>query len=112
MGGPGLRAETACGQSYDAPSDALLFRLLDELGPGNQYLIVDRLDVPGGGHYMQVYREADGTFAVEYREGAAQRQFEAVTTDLVRVRDALSAWAAGAAGWREAFDWRHRPPDE
>ncbi len=54
VGGPGLRAETASGESYDAPSDALLFRLIDEVGPGNQHLIVDRIDAPDRQHYMQV----------------------------------------------------------
>ena len=43
VGRSGLRAETARGTAYDAPSSVLLLRLLGELGPGNQYLIVDRL---------------------------------------------------------------------
>lgn len=107
--GDQLRAETASGTSYDAPSDTLLFRLLDELGPGNQYLIVDRLDAPNDEHYMQVYREGDGTFAVEYRDGAADRHFETTVADLRQVRAALTGWASGAPGWREAFDW-HRWP--
>jgi uncharacterized protein YfbU (UPF0304 family) len=108
MGGSELRAETARGTAYDAPSGTLLLRLLDELGPGNQYLIVDRLDAPNAEHYMQVYREIDGTFALEYREGAADRHFEAVAVDLWQVHEVLTAWAADAPGWREAFDWRHR----
>ncbi|MCO6007433.1 hypothetical protein NE236_20860 [Actinoallomurus purpureus] len=107
MGGSELRAETARGAAYDAPSGTLLLRLLDELGPGNQYLIVDRL----AEHYMQVYREIDGTFALEYREGAADRHFEAVAVDLWQVHEVLTAWAADAPGWREAFDWRHWPPE-
>lgn len=109
MGGSGLRAETAGGESYDAPSDALLFRLLDRLGPGNQYLIVDRLDAPDRQHYMQVYREDDGTFAIEYRDGAPDRHFETVTGDLREVRDALAGWASGATGWRKTLNWRPWP---
>lgn len=109
MGGPGLRAETARGESYDGPSDALLFRLLDELGPGNQYLIVDRTDAPDHQHYMQVYREGDGTFAIEYREGAPDRHFETLTGDVREVRDTLSGWASGATGWRKTLRWRRWP---
>lgn len=111
VGRSGLRAETAQGTAYDAPSSVLLLQLLGELGPGNQYLIVDRLDAPDTGHYMQVYRETDGTFAVEYREGAADQHFEAVAVDLRQVHEVLTAWAADAPGWRDAFDWRHWPAD-
>lgn len=109
VGGPGLRAETARGEAYDAPTDAVLFRLLDELGPGNQYLIVDRTDATDRQHYMQVYREDDGTFAIEYRDGAPERHFETLTEDVGQVRDALSGWAAGATGWRDTLPWRHWP---
>src|SRR4051812_35629854 len=110
MCGSELRAETARGASYDAPSDALLLRLLDELGPGNQYLIVDRLDAVNQEHYMQVYREDDGTFAIEYRDGAADRHFATIAADIHEAYDALTGWAADAPGWRDAFDW-HPWPD-
>ncbi|WP_329249276.1 hypothetical protein OG417_02845 [Actinoallomurus sp. NBC_01490] len=109
MGQWALRAETASGRSYDAPSEALLFRLLGELGPGNQFLVVDRVDVPGGQHYMQVYREVDATYVIEYREGAPERHFEAVTTDLRTALAVLIGWAAGAHGWRDACEWRQWP---
>lgn len=104
-----LRAETAGGRSYDAPTGALLFRLLGELGPGNQFLIVDRLDASNDQHYMQVYREIDGTFVVEYREGAADHHFETVAADLRDVHAALTGWAAGTPGWRKSFRWRQWP---
>jgi hypothetical protein len=104
-----LRAETACGQSYDAPSEALLLRLLGELGPGNQFLIVDRLDAPNDQHYMQIYRETDGSFVIEYREGAADHHFETVTADLRDVHAVLTGWAEETPGWRDALDWRQWP---
>jgi hypothetical protein len=109
MGVWALRAETACGQSYDTPSEALLLRLLGELGPGNQFLVLDRVDVPGGEHYLQIYREIDGTYVIEYREGAADQHFETVAADLDTVFTVLTGWAAGAPGWREGYDWRRRP---
>ena len=59
---------------------------------------------------MQVYREGDGTYAVEYREGAEDRHFEAVAADLRQVHQVLTAWAADSSGWREVFEWRHWPP--
>ncbi|MDN3352993.1 hypothetical protein [Actinomadura sp. DC4] len=109
MGGWPLRAETACGRSYEAPDEALLLRLLGELGPGNQFLVVDRLDAAGGEHYMQVYREVDGTYVVEYRAGAADRHFETVVPDLPATLTVLTGWAAGSPGWRDAHDWRQWP---
>jgi hypothetical protein len=104
-----LRAKTAGGRSYDAPSGALLLRLLGELGPGNQFLVVDRLDAANDEHYMQVYRETDGTFVIEYRAGAADHHFEAVATGLREVHAVLTGWAADTPGWRQACDW-HRWP--
>lgn len=109
MGGQALRAETAYGRSYDAPTGALLLLLLEELGPGNQYLIVDRLDAPNDEHYMQVYRETDGTFTIEYRAGAADRHFETVVTDLRMTFTVLTGWAAETPGWRDSCDWRQWP---
>jgi hypothetical protein len=109
MGGWPLRAETAGGRSYDAPNGALLLRLLGELGPGNQFLVVDRLDAANSEHYMQVYREVDGTYVIEYRSGAANRHFETVATDLRTTFTVLTGWAADSPGWRDACDWRQWP---
>ncbi len=109
MSGRALRAETACGRSYDAPSGALLLRLLSELGPENEFLVVDRLDAPNDEHYMQVYREVDGSYVIEYRVGAADRHFEAVADDLRMTFAVLAGWAADSPGWREMCDWRQWP---
>jgi hypothetical protein len=109
MGGWPLRAETASGRSYEAADEALLLRLLGALGPGNQFLVVDRLDTPGAEHYMQVYREVDGSYVIEYRAGGADRHFETVATDLDTAFGVLSGWAADSAGWRDACDWRQWP---
>jgi hypothetical protein len=104
-----LRVETAVGQSYDAPTEALLHRLLGELGAGNQFLVLDRLDAPGDEHYMQVFRETDGEFVIEYRDGGPDRHFEAMTADMREVHAVLTGWAAGAPGWRDPCDWRRWP---
>ncbi len=104
-----FRAETAGGRSYDAPSAALLFRLLDELGHGNQFLIVDRLDAAGDEHYMQVFREPDGTFVVEYRAGAVKDHYEAETDGVHEAHAVLTGWTTGAPGWRDVCEWRRWP---
>jgi hypothetical protein len=109
MGEWALRATTAGGRSYDAPNEALLSRLLGELGPGNQFLVIDRVDAPDDEHYMQVYREVDGTYVVEYREGAANRHFETVGADLRATFTVLTGWAAGSPDWRDGRDWRQWP---
>ncbi len=104
-----FRAETAAGRSYDAPSGALLLRLLDELGPGNQYLIVDRLDAASDQHYMQVFREPDGTFVIEYRAGAVKDHYETETSGVREAHAVLAGWAAGTPGWRDGHRWRRWP---
>jgi uncharacterized protein YfbU (UPF0304 family) len=109
MGERALRATTASGRSYDAPNQALLTRLLGELGPGNQFLILDRVDAPNDEHYMQVYREVDGTYVIEYREGAANRHFETVGADLLTAITVLTGWAAGSPDWRNRRHWRQWP---
>jgi hypothetical protein len=109
MGGPALRAVTAGGQSYDTPSGALLLRLLGELGPGNQYLVVDRLDAANDEYYMQVYREADDAFTIEYRAGAASRHFETAAASLRDAHAVLTGWATDTPGWRDARQWRQWP---
>lgn len=109
MAAKAFRAETASGRAYDAPTGALLLRLLGELGPGNQFLIVDRLDATNDQHYMQVYLETDGTFVIEYRAGAADHHYEAVTADLRDVHTVLTGWATDAPGWRDACTWRRWP---
>lgn len=109
MGKWALRAETAGGRSYDAPDGALLLRLLGELGPGNQFLVVDRLDAPGAEHYMQIYREVDGAYVIEYRAGAANRHYETVVGDVRTAYTMLTGWAADEPGWRDSCDWRQWP---
>jgi hypothetical protein len=109
MGEWALRAETAGGQSYDAPDGALLLRLLGELGPGNQFLVIDRLDAPNAEHYMQVYREVDGTYVIEYRAGAPNRHYETVAGDVRTTYTVLTGWAADEPGWRDSCDWRQWP---
>jgi hypothetical protein len=104
-----LRAETAGGRSYDAPNEALLLRLLGELGPGNQFLVVDRLDAPNDQHYMQIYRELDETYTIEYRTGAADQHFETGAADLSQTFTILTGWAAGSPHWREGHEWRQWP---
>jgi hypothetical protein len=109
MGEWALRVETASGRSYDAPDGELLLRLLGELGPGNQFLVIDRVDAPGRQHYMQVYREVDGTYVIEYREGAPERHFETVAPDLRTTYTVLTGWADETADWRDTCEWRQWP---
>lgn len=102
---PGLRAETADGARYDDPPAERLLELLDGLRPGNQYLIVDRLGAPNDEYYMQVYRE-DDSFVIEYRDGCADRHYEAYTDDVRVAHGVLTGWAREGAGWRNALTFR------
>ncbi|WP_430333255.1 hypothetical protein [Rhodococcus sp. ACT016] len=112
MAAPVLRAVDEDGTTWDDPSAEQLHDLLADLSPTCRFVVVRRLDIePAGQHYMQVYLNDDLSCEVEYREGAADRHFqaliprkhEAFAVDLVA--EVLQAWAFGRPGWREALSW-------
>lgn len=102
------------GALYD-PRGGLDVALQTEAGPQLPYLTRTVLRVVMGqvleGRYhwltvartedtfAQSFRDADGSWAVEHREGAG-RHFAARTSDPVLVEDLLWAWARGDGRWR------------
>jgi hypothetical protein len=71
---PILRASNEAGDTCDDPSEDLLFELLAELGEGNSFLVVDRLEPGRTEDFIQAVIDANGSFVLEYREGRWQHQ--------------------------------------
>jgi hypothetical protein len=52
------------------------------------------------GTYVQSFRDQDGSWVVEHREGDPGRHFAARSSDATLVEDLLWAWARGDGRWR------------
>jgi hypothetical protein len=52
------------------------------------------------GVYVQAFRDEDGSWAVEHREGSASKHFVARTPDPALVERLLWAWARGDGAWQ------------
>src|SRR5690242_19421243 len=67
---PTLRATEASGDSWDDPEPDKLASLVHDLDETNRFLILERYDGPSlWQFYMQIYRNDDGTYTLEYRAG-------------------------------------------
>jgi hypothetical protein len=104
--GPVLRATSEWGETVDDPSEDAMFTMLEDIetGSGN-FLIVDSLVERAGDHYAQAYRNEDGTYVVEYRDGDADHHFGTVVADMRAAHALLVGWAFGVRGWRESCSW-------
>ncbi len=112
MAAAALRAVDADGTTWDDPSEEQLHDLVASLSLACRFIVLRRLDSePAGQHYMQVYLNDDFSCDVEYREGGADRHFQAsVPHDdgapaVEPVAEVLDAWAFGRLGWRDALSW-------
>jgi hypothetical protein len=88
------------------PPLELLERLVRELGPGNRYLVIARLDPPDDERYAQARHRPDGSWIVEYRDGGRTRHFEAVAPGPRVTYLVLAGLALGLPGWRDRLTWR------
>jgi hypothetical protein len=103
---PMLRALTGSGQTWDDPSEDLLFELLSDIETGEEeLLIVERTADKTGQTYAQVCRADDGRYQVEHRDGDPGHHFQAFTADKRFAHSLITAWAFELPGWREAVAW-------
>ncbi|MFF9146028.1 DUF6891 domain-containing protein [Streptomyces sp. NPDC014861] len=73
-------------------------------GDDDRFLVVQRIpDLPGV--FSQVWHEADGDYTVEYRDGAADRHFQAMADGPEDVIAVVTGWARQEAGWRDRLPW-------
>ncbi|GAA0362510.1 hypothetical protein [Streptomyces blastmyceticus] len=84
-----------------------LARLIGRLGAdGDRFVVVERIaDGREGDHYIQTWHEGDGPYEVEYRDGSAERHFGVRMADAEEVVAVFVAWARGAEGWADGYDW-------
>lgn len=92
-----------------------LMTLLAGLGGyANHFAIVEH---PGRGEefYAQTYREDDGTYLVEYRDGGADRHFRTTCGTASGAGALILGWISGAPGWEREVVWECQefgPPPE
>jgi hypothetical protein len=103
---PVLRARTEAGDSYDDPSEDLLFVLLDEVEHGQgTWMIVERLADASHQTYAQALRVAADSWIVERREGSPETHVGTTVGDLRHAHQLLIGWAFEVAGWQDGVTW-------
>ena len=106
MTAPILRATMESGETFDDPSEDLLFMLLETIERGEEeFLVLERTADSSGQTYAQTARGQDGSWIVERREGSADRHFGATLTDLRQVHAILTGWAFGLPEAVDATPW-------
>ena len=106
MTAPLLRVRMESGQTWEDPSEDLLFELLSDMERGEeQFFVMDRLADVTGQTFVQVARTDAGGYQVEYREGDEDRHFQAFTEDKRTVHSVITSWAFELPGWRNALPW-------
>ncbi|MFE9335115.1 hypothetical protein [Streptomyces sp. NPDC006925] len=112
MAQPVLRAIEDDGRAVDDPSEEVLHDLLADMNLRHRFVILERLDLePVDQHYMQVYLNDDMSYQVEYREGSADKHFQAHVPrphEMIGpapIAKVMIDWAYDRGGWREAMPW-------
>ena len=73
-------------------------------GDGDRFLVIQRIpDLPDV--FAQVWHKAGGDYTLEYRDGAADRHFQAIADGPEAVIVAIAGWARQEAGWGGGLAW-------
>lgn len=73
-------------------------------GDGDRFLVIQRIpDLPDV--FAQVWHKAGGDYTLEYRDGAADRHFQATAGSPEVVIAAMTGWARQEAGWDSGVTW-------
>lgn len=100
-----ISVKTETGADRSRPTAAELEGLLRRIGAdGDHFVVAERLPAEDQ-VYLQTWRDGDGAFQVEHRDGAPERHFTAATDDAGRVVEVFVDWARGGESWRTALDW-------
>ncbi|CAM5531146.1 putative protein OS=Streptomyces gougerotii OX=53448 GN=GCM10010227_31040 PE=4 SV=1 [Streptomyces diastaticus subsp. diastaticus] len=96
---------TENGERYVRVSAGGLAGLVRRIGgDGDRFLVAQRIpDLPDV--FTQVWHEAGGDYTLEYRDGAAGRQFQARVGEPEAVIAAMTGWARQEAGWDGGPAW-------
>ncbi|WP_426367885.1 DUF6891 domain-containing protein [Streptomyces sp. E-08] len=92
-------------ERYVRVSAEELARLVRRIGgDGDRFLVVQRIpDLPDV--FAQVWHKAGGDYTLEYRDGAADRHFQAMADRPEAVVAAMTGWARQEADWRGGLPW-------
>jgi hypothetical protein len=105
--GAGLRLQLADGSVVDDPDPADLASLLQQISDKNWYAWLEQEE----GWFVQVGTGPRaggvpaGQFALEYREGSAERHYRTLVTSLADVVTAFEAFASADQSWKNAHAW-------
>ncbi|WP_411138324.1 DUF6891 domain-containing protein [Streptomyces sp. C10] len=101
-----ITVTTETGPVRSRPAAEELTGLLRRIGADDDhFVVVGRC--PDEAHvYVQTWRDGDGPFQVEYRDGAPEQHFRAHSDDPERVVAVFLDWARGGETWRTALDWQ------
>ncbi|WP_406278242.1 hypothetical protein OHT93_36715 [Streptomyces sp. NBC_00191] len=103
-----LQARDERGRLVKKPKPSVLSEMVANLGRGNAFVIVERVDDEADGDwYVQVWLRDDNTYQLEFRDGTAAEHYQTRTISQEKVIDALSGWAGGRPGWKDAFMWNN-----
>jgi hypothetical protein len=95
---------TESGASWDDPSEDLLFELLSDLEHQVElFFVVHR--VGDDDVYMQILRQEDHSYLMEYRDGDASSHFGAVCADKRLAHEVLVNWAFLSPDFRGDLVW-------
>lgn len=75
--------------------------LLSDLPRPAPWLVLER----GHNVYVQTYRQDDGTFLLEHRDGSADRHFTTALADHSEVAARMWAWLSGDSDWSGNLTW-------
>ncbi|MCE5291048.1 MAG: hypothetical protein LLG14_17690 [Nocardiaceae bacterium] len=97
---PVRQVTTSRGDVIDDPSEAALGMLFEDIEhAGRGHLIVTSLEDASGNTYAQTKRNDDGSYIVEYRDGAADKHFGTKAPDMRSAHALVAGWAFDVAGW-------------
>ncbi|MGW7529748.1 hypothetical protein [Streptomyces sp. NPDC054783] len=103
-----IQARDERGRLVRKPGASALSEMVANLGRGNAFVIVERVDDESEGDwYVQVWLRDDNTYQLEFRDGAAAEHYQTRTISQEKVIDALSGWAESRQGWKDTFMWNN-----
>ena len=113
--GAALPVTTEDGRAHRGLAVRELTHLLVGLGGyANHFAIVEHSE-RGEEFFAQTYREDDGTYLVEYRDGGADRHFRTTCRTASQAGALILGWISGAPGWEREVLWERQefgPPPE
>lgn len=101
-----IRLSTELGLVLDDPGSTEIETVVDQLGPGNAYVLIERFDEgPWAAAFAQaaVPSTSADPWIVEYRQGADQ--YQALAADPGTVKEFLVKYAHGADDWQGNLAW-------